>query len=106
MANTYTNALASLSDTNNTLVYTVPADTTAIINAIHVTNVLGSDATITVSLENTLTSFCLIKDGLVPADSALNVVDRPLVFTETEELKLQASDANAFDVLVSILEVS
>ena len=61
MANTYTNALASLSDTNNTLVYTVPADTTAIINAIHVTNVLGSDATITVKLENTLTSFCLIK---------------------------------------------
>ena len=51
MANTYTNYKAILTNTNLTTLYTVPAETTAIIKSIHVANVdTSNDCEISVFL--------------------------------------------------------
>ena len=63
MANTYTNYKAVLANTNLTTLYTVPAETTAIIKSIHVANVDASnDCEISLFLVDTdSTSFTLQK---------------------------------------------
>ena len=59
MANTYTNYKAILTNTNLTTLYTVPAETTAIIKSILVSDDSGSGSTITVTITNT-SNACLL----------------------------------------------
>jgi len=108
MANTYKNAFADLTTTNVTTVYTTPAATTAIIQAINLANVAANAVDISVLIydDSSATDFTLLNEGEVPGDSTLQAVDRPIVLETGDILKLQASVADRIEVIVSILEVT
>jgi|TARA_R100000900_G_scaffold139617_1_gene119341 hypothetical protein len=124
MANTYTNYKAVLANTNLTTLYTVPAETTAIIKSIHVANVDASnDCEISLFLVDTdSTSFTLQKSRdiekgttqelLAAGNSSQFSSDShtssatPLVAKESEIVKIQAENANDLHVVLSVLEIT
>lgn len=124
MANTYTNYKAVLSNTDLTTLYTVPAETTAIIKSIHVANVdTSNDCEISLFLVDTdSTSFTLQKSRdiekgttqelLAAGNSSQFSSDShtssatPLVAKESEIIKIQAENANDLHVVLSVLEIT
>tara|TARA_R100001015_G_C4597136_1_gene152294 strand:- start:306 stop:680 length:375 start_codon:yes stop_codon:yes gene_type:complete len=124
MANIYTNYKAVLANTNLTTLYTVPAETTAIIKSIHVANVDASnDCEISLFLVDTdSTSFTLQKSRdiekgttqelLAAGNSSQFSSDShtssatPLVAKESEIIKIQAENANDLHVVLSVLEIT
>jgi len=108
MANTYKNAFADLTTTNVTTVYTTPASTTAIIQAINLANISASDVNVTVLIydSSSATDYTLINEVTVSGDSTLQAVDRPLVLETGDILKLQASVADRIEAIISILQVT
>jgi len=124
MANVYTNYKAVLSNTNLTTLYTVPAQTTAIIKSVRVANVdTSNNCEVSLYLVDTdSTSFTLQlsrdieskttqellaagNSSQVSADSSTSSL-APLVAKESEIIKIQAENANDLHVVLSVLEIS
>ena len=124
MANVYTNYKAVLSNTNLTTLYTVPAQTTAIIKSVRVANVdTSNNCEISLYLVDTdSTSFTLQlsrdieskttqellaagNSSQVSADSSTSSL-APLIAKESEIIKIQAENANDLHVVLSVLEIS
>jgi len=108
MANTFTSA-ATGSRTDLTTMYTCPGSTTAIVHAIYLSNIDGTnDATVSVSVSgsaNFNTRRYLLKTVDVPADSSI-VIEKPINLGAGDKLETQASANNDIDVFASILEIS
>tara|TARA_R100000808_G_scaffold23897_1_gene53727 strand:- start:608 stop:982 length:375 start_codon:yes stop_codon:yes gene_type:complete len=124
MANVYTNYKAVLSNTNLTTLYTVPAQTTAIIKSVRVANVDTSnncevslylvdtgDTSYTLQLSRDIESkttqelLAAGNSSQVSADSSTSSI-APLVAKESEIIKIQAENANDLHVVLSVLEIS
>ena len=124
MANVYTNYKAVLSSTNLTTLYTVPAQTTAIIKSVRVANVdTSNNCEVSLYLVDTdSTSFTLQlsrdieskttqellaagNSSQVSADSSTSSL-APLIAKESEIIKIQAENANDLHVVLSVLEIS
>ncbi len=124
MANVYTNYKAVLSTTNLTTLYTVPAQTTAIIKSGRVANVDTSnnceislylvdtgDTSYTLQLSRDIESkttqelLAAGNSSQVSADSSTSSI-APLVAKESEIIKIQAENANDLHVVLSVLEIS
>ena len=124
MANVYTNYKAVLSNTNLTTLYTVPAQTTAIIKSVRVANVDTSnncevslylvdtgDTSYTLQLSRDIESkttqelLAAGNSSQVSADSSTSSI-APLVAKESEVIKIQAENANDLHVVLSVLEIS
>ena len=124
MPNVYTNYKAVLSNTNLTTLYTVPAQTTAIIKSVRVANVdTSNNCEVSLYLVDTdSTSFTLQlsrdieskttqellaagNSSQVSADSSTSSL-APLVAKESEIIKIQAENANDLHVVLSVLEIS
>ena len=124
MANVYTNYKAVLSTTNLTTLYTVPAQTTAIIKSVRVANVdTSNNCEVSLYLVDTdSTSFTLQlsrdieskttqellaagNSSQVSADSSTSSL-APLIAKESEIIKIQAENANDLHVVLSVLEIS
>ncbi len=124
MANVYTNHKAVLSTTNLTTLYTVPAQTTAIIKSVRVANVDTSNncevSLYLVDTDSTSYTLQLSRDieskttqellaagnsSQVSADSSTSSL-APLVAKESEIIKIQAENANDLHVVLSVLEIS
>jgi len=124
MANVYTNYKAVLSTTNLTTLYTVPAQTTAIIKSVRVANVDTSnncevslylvdtgDTSYTLQLSRDIESkttqelLAAGNSSQVSADSSTSSI-APLVAKESEIIKIQAENANDLHVVLSVLEIS
>ena len=124
MANVYTNHKAVLSTTNLTTLYTVPAQTTAIIKSVRVANVdTSNNCEVSLYLVDTdSTSFTLQlsrdveskttqellaagNSSQVSADSSTSSL-APLIAKESEIIKIQAENANDLHVVLSVLEIS
>ena len=124
MANVYTNYKAVLSNTNLTTLYTVPAQTPAIIKSVRVANVdTSNNCEVSLYLVDTdSTSFTLQlsrdieskttqellaagNSSQVSADSSTSSL-APLVAKESEIIKIQAENANDLHVVLSVLEIS
>ena len=106
MANIYLNKKASLTDTTNTTVYTVPADSRAIVKSLLVAEDAGSTAVIKVTLvDAAATSFVVDNDVNLTANQKEQVLSEPLIMKESEILKVQAS-SGAVDVIASVLEIN
>ena len=106
MANTFKNAAKAVGNTNTTL-YTCPASTTAVIHAVFISNVDGTnDATIDVLVtDNSAGSdFYIMKTVNVPADSSL-VIEKPINLEAADILKVKASVAGDLEALASGLEM-
>jgi hypothetical protein len=124
MANTYTNYKAILTNTNLTTLYTVPAETTAIIKSIHVANVdTSNDCEISVFLvDSGATSYTLQKSRDIEKGSTQEILAAgnisqissdshtatatPLIAKESEIIKIQAENANDLHVILSVLEIT
>ena len=124
MANVYTNHKAVLSTTNLTTLYTVPAQTTAIIKSVRVANVDTSnncevslylvdtgDTSYTLQLSRDIESkttqelLAAGNSSQVSADSSTSSL-APLIAKESEIIKIQAENANDLHVVLSVLEIS
>ena len=108
MANTFTSAATGSSSTLGAF-YTCPASTTAIVHAVYLSNVDGTnDATIDLSVSGSANfndRKFLLKTVDVPADSTV-VIDKPINLGAGDKLEAQASQTSSIDVFASILEMT
>ena len=108
MANTFKSA-ATGSTTAVTTMYTCPAATSAVVHAMYLSNVDGTnDATITVSISGSAnfdTRRYLLKTVDVPADSTV-IIEKPINLGVGDKLETQASANDDIDVFASILEIT
>ena len=106
MANVYKNELVDLTTTDNTTIYTTPADSRAIIKSLLVSEDAGSGSTITITLVDSNSNiFNLFKDKAIGSKATTELLTQPLIMEEGEALKVQAADANELHVIASILEI-
>ena len=106
MANIYLNKKASLTDTTNTTVYTVPADSRAIVKSINVAEDAAGSAVVKVTLTNASgTAFVIDNDVSLTSGQKEQVLTEPLIMEESEILKVQAT-SGAVDVIASVLEIN
>ena len=108
MANTFTSA-ATGSTTAVTTLYTCPSATSAVVHAIYLSNVDGTnDATVSVAISgsaNFQTRRFILKTVDVPADSTV-VIEKPINLGVGDKLETQASANGDIDVFASILEIT
>ena len=108
MANTFTSA-ATGSRTDLLTLYTCPVATTAVVHAIYLSNVDGTDdATVNVAVSGSATfneRRYLLKTVDVAADSTV-VVEKPINLSAGDKLETQASANGDIDVFASILEMT
>jgi hypothetical protein len=107
VANIYKNSLIDLSTTDNTIVYTAPADSRAIIKSLIVSEDAGSGTTVTFTITNAAAAvFNLFKDKAIASKATTELLTHPLILQENEVLKAQAADANELHIIASILEIN
>ena len=107
MANIYTNAKVDLTTTSETVLYTAPSNSRAIVKSLLVSNDAGSAATITVTLTNAASAvFSLFKTKSIASNASEQLLTEPLILLESEVLKVTASDANELHVVASLLEIN
>ena len=108
MANTFKSAATGSSSTLGAF-YTCPAATTAVVHAIYLSNVDGTnDATIDISISGSQyfqDRKYLLKTIDVPADSTV-VIEKPINLGAGDKLETQASANGDIDVFASILEMT
>ena len=107
MANIYTNVKSDLTTNTNTSIFTVPAATTAIIKSFIVSNDSGSADAIQVEVLNTTGNvFSLFKSKAVGANTTIDLLTNPLILTENEQIKVQATTADRLHVILSMLQLN
>ena len=107
MANIYKNELIDLTTTDNTVIYTAPSDSRAIIKSILVSEDAGSGCDITFTITNAASAvFSLFKDKTIASKTTTELLAHPLILEENEVLKAQATDANELHVIASVLEIN
>ena len=108
MANTFKSA-ATGSRTALTTMYTCPSATSAVVHAIYLSNVDGTnDATIDLSVSGSAffnNRKFLLKTVDVPADSTV-VIEKPINLGAGDKLEAKASANGDIDVFASILEMT
>ena len=106
MANKYINKSINLTTTDLTTLYTVPAETVAIIKAIQGFNDTASSVSVTLSYTDASAS-ATYAFGYVTSTSIEQfelLTSDLLVLEESDVLKIQATAANQITGVVSILE--
>ena len=108
MANTFKSA-ASGSTTSIQTLYTCPAATTAVVHAVYLSNIDGTnDATIDLSISGSANfddRRYILKTVDVPADSTV-VIEKPINLGAGDKLETAASANGDIDVFASILEIT
>jgi len=105
--NTFKNAGSAIG-TSRTTLYTCPAATQAVIHALYISNIDGSndaDVSIEVTVDGGSTYFHIGKTVPVPADATL-LLDKPINLEAGDILGLTASVAGDLEVFASVLEIS
>ena len=107
MANTFLNAKQDLSTTDNTVIYTCPSNSRAIIKSLLVTEDANSGTTIDITLTDASGNvFNIAKTKTIAALATTQILSEPLILMESEILKAQATQANELFVIASILEIN
>ena len=106
MANIYRNKKLSLTSTADTVLYTVPSNSRAIVKSILIAEDNNASATAKVTLLNASSTVFVI-DNLITlaANENKQVISEPLIMEESEVLKVQAA-SGAVDVIASVLEIN
>ena len=106
MANIYRNQKLSLTSTADTVLYTVPSNSRAIVKSILIAEDANASAVAEVTLVNSSsTAFVLDKDVSLSAKGKEQVITEPLVMEESEVIKVNCT-SGAVDVIASILEIN
>jgi hypothetical protein len=107
MANTFKNAGVAVG-TSRTTLYTCPSSTEAVIHALYVSNIDGTndaDATIEITIDGGSTYRHIGKTVPIPADSTL-ILDKPINLEAGDILALTASATGDLEAVVAILEIT
>ena len=108
MANTFKSA-ASGSTTSIQTLYTCPGSTTAVVHAVYLSNIDGTnDATVNLSVSGSANfdhRSYILKTVDVPADSTV-VIEKPINLGAGDKLETAASANGDIDVFASILEMT
>ena len=94
----------ALANTGTNLLYSVPADTRAIVKTLQTTN-LGANTVVTLIANNTTTSYNAAIENVV-ANTAVNLLKGPLILEESQTLSLSAGTANVISGVLSVLEIN
>jgi hypothetical protein len=107
MANTFKNAGIEVLASRTTL-YTCPAATTAVIHALYLSNVDGTnhvDADIEITIDGGTTYRYIGKSLAIPDNSTL-ILDKPINLEAGDILAITASVIDRLEAVISILEIS
>ena len=109
MANTFKIKTDTAVGTSAATIYTCPSATQTTIIGLSVANIVASQITVDVQLENNDgDNIYLVKAAPVPVGSALVVVggDQKVVMEASDVLKITTNTASSGDVALSILEIT
>ncbi len=107
MANTFKNAGVAVGNTRTT-VYTCPSATQAVVNAVYLANIDGTnsvDATLECTVDGGSTYMHIMKTVPVPADSTL-VVDKAVNLEAGDILAATASATGDLQCVIGVLEIT
>ena len=105
MANKYKNANFDLTTTDATDIYTVPAESRAIIQNIQVANIGGSNVELKGFVFDTSASRSFqFAEKTINTGTSASLNNGSIVLEENDKLQLQAATADVFEGTVSILE--
>ena len=105
MANRYKNAQFDLTTTDVTDIYTVPSESRAIIQNIHVANIGSGNTEIKAFIYDTSAGRAYqFAEHTVNAGDSQSVSDGSIILEENDKLQLSAGSGNTFEGTVSILE--
>ena len=107
MANIYKNAQFDLTTTNATDVYTVPSNSRAIIQNIHMANIGSGNVVVHAHIydSSATTQFTFAKHTIA-ANESQSVSDGTVILEENDILRVQAASADDIEGTVSILEIN
>lgn len=105
MANTYKNAFYDPSVTTPVTVYTVPADTTAIIKNIQITNESGSKVVKVSVTDSSASTTYQIAYGAISGATICNFAKAPIVLEAGDILKIETSVTTGISAIISLLEI-
>lgn len=105
MANIYKNEMFTLANTGSNLMYTVPADTRAIVKTIQVQSNV-SNATVTLSAHTSGNVATTVGTQIVAVNTTENLLKGPMILQESQFLSIVSNTANTTSGIVSVLEIN
>ena len=107
MANTFKNAGVAIG-TSGTTIYTAPSSTAAVIHAIYISNVHGSNngvVDIYITDASAGSDFYVVKNLTVPKGTTV-VLDKPVNLETADVLKAVADATSTIQAFCSVLEIT
>jgi hypothetical protein len=107
MANIYKNAQFDLTTTAATDIYTVPSNSRAIIQNIHMANIGAGNVVVHAHIyDNSATTQYTFAKHTIAANNSQSVSDGSVVLEENDILRVQADSANDIEGTCAILEIN
>jgi len=107
MANIYKNAQFDLTTTAATDIYTVPSNSRAIIQNIHMANVGAGNVVVHAHIyDNSATTQYTFAKHTIAASDSQGIADGSIVLEENDILRVQADSANDIEGTCAILEIN
>lgn len=104
MADAFYSDLFKLTTTSATTLYTTPSATTTLLKSVYAANIDASSTTVDLYITRSATNYYLIKNGIIPTQTTLQIITEPIVLEASDVLVVQTSTANSVDVTVSYME--
>jgi len=107
MANIYKNAQFDLTTTDATDIYTVPSNSRAIIQNIHMANIGAGNVVVHAHIyDNSATTQYTFAKHTIAASDSQGIADGSIVLEENDILRVQADSANDIEGTCAILEIN
>jgi len=107
MANIYKNAQFDLTTTAATDVYTVPSNSRAIVQNIHMANIGAGNVVVHAHIyDNSATTQYTFAKHTIAASDSRSISDGSIVLEENDILRVQADSANDIEGTCAILEIN
>lgn len=76
------------------------------INALYISNIVASNANITIDIFRSSTAYRLVKDLIVPTGSTINVLDKSIYLLEGDSLRVTASANSSLEAVCSYEDIN
>jgi hypothetical protein len=107
MANIYKNAQFDLTTTAATDIYTVPSNSRAIVQNIHMANVGAGNVVVHAHIyDNSATTQYTFAKHTIAASNSQSISDGSVVLEENDILRVQSDSANDVEGTCAILEIN
>tara|TARA_B000000477_G_scaffold68171_1_gene57159 strand:- start:1791 stop:2120 length:330 start_codon:yes stop_codon:yes gene_type:complete len=107
MANIYKNANFDLTNTNATDIYTVPSNSRAIVQNIHMANIGSGNVLVHAHIyDNSASKQFTFAKHTINASNSQSMSDGSIILEENDVLRVQADSANDIEGTAAILEIN